>query len=147
MRQLEEIGVEAGGAGEFGVEGGCQQAAFAGSHGGAVGEARDQSRDADENPGERFLTFFGYPGDPEVFLEVVELAAEGVALDHEIAISMDGRGRCQDNNFVERPGTIKPKYLDLHSFGCLSDESYMGLRFRLLASRRFEVLSARQQDF
>jgi len=98
VRQLEEIGVEAGVAEEFGVEGGRQQAAFAGSHGGAVGEARDQSRDADENPGERFLTFFGYPGDPEVFLDAVELAAAGVAFDHETAISKDGRGRCQDNN-------------------------------------------------
>ena len=42
--------------------------------------------------------------------------------DHGIDISMDGRGRCQDNIFVERLWwTIKHPYLYLHSFGCGSD--------------------------
>ena len=37
--------------------------------------------------------------------------------DHQVAISMDGRGRCQDNIFVERLWwTIKYNYLYLHSF-------------------------------
>lgn len=37
--------------------------------------------------------------------------------DHGIAISMDGRGRCQDNIFVERLWwTIKHHYLYLHAF-------------------------------
>jgi putative transposase len=35
---------------------------------------------------------------------------------------MDGRGRCQDNIFVERLWwTIKHHYLYLHSFGCGSE--------------------------
>jgi putative transposase len=35
---------------------------------------------------------------------------------------MDGRGRCQDNIFVERLWwTIKHHYLYLHTFGCGSD--------------------------
>ncbi len=37
--------------------------------------------------------------------------------DHGVAISMDGRGRCQDNIFIERLWwTIKHHYLYLHSF-------------------------------
>ena len=37
--------------------------------------------------------------------------------DHDVAISMDGRGRCQDNIFIERLWwTIKHHYLYLHSF-------------------------------
>jgi len=37
--------------------------------------------------------------------------------DHGVAISMDGRGRCQDNIFVERLWwTIKHHYLYLHAF-------------------------------
>jgi len=37
--------------------------------------------------------------------------------DHHVTISMDGRGRCQDNIFVERLWwTIKHNYLYLHSF-------------------------------
>ena len=40
-----------------------------------------------------------------------------VLKDHGIGISMDGRGRCQDNIFVERLWwTIKHHYLYLHSF-------------------------------
>ena len=39
--------------------------------------------------------------------------------DNRIAISMDGRGRCQDNIFIERLWwTIKHQYLNLHSFDC-----------------------------
>jgi len=35
---------------------------------------------------------------------------------------MDGRGRCQDNIFVERLWwTLKHHYLYLHSFGCGSE--------------------------
>jgi putative transposase len=42
-----------------------------------------------------------------------------VLKDNQIAISMDGRGRCQDNIFVERLWwTIKHQYLYLHSFDC-----------------------------
>lgn len=37
--------------------------------------------------------------------------------DYDIAISMDGRGRCQDNIFIERLWwTLKHHYLYLHSF-------------------------------
>jgi len=37
--------------------------------------------------------------------------------DHGVNISMDGRGRCQDNIFIERLWwTIKYQYLYLHSF-------------------------------
>ena len=37
--------------------------------------------------------------------------------DHHVAISMDGRGRCQDNIFVERLWwTLKHQYIYLHSF-------------------------------
>jgi hypothetical protein len=40
-----------------------------------------------------------------------------VLKDNGIGISMDGRGRCQDNIFVERLWwTIKHHYLYLHSF-------------------------------
>ena len=37
--------------------------------------------------------------------------------DHQVAISMDDRGRCQDNIFVERLWwTVKYNYLYLHTF-------------------------------
>ena len=37
--------------------------------------------------------------------------------DHQVAISMDGRGRCQDNIFVERLWwTLKHQFIYLHSF-------------------------------
>jgi putative transposase len=37
--------------------------------------------------------------------------------DHQVAISMDGRGRCQDNIFIERLWwSIKHQYLYLRSF-------------------------------
>ena len=42
--------------------------------------------------------------------------------DHGVKISMDGRGRCQDNIFIERLWwTIKHHYLYLHSFDGGSD--------------------------
>ena len=41
----------------------------------------------------------------------------GILKEHGIRISMDGRGRCQDNIFVERFWwTIKHQYLYLHAF-------------------------------
>ena len=41
----------------------------------------------------------------------------GTLKDHGVNISMDGRGRCQDNIFIERLWwTIKYQYLYLHSF-------------------------------
>jgi putative transposase len=41
----------------------------------------------------------------------------GVLKEHDVEISMDGRGRCQDNIFIERLWwTIKYQYLYLHSF-------------------------------
>jgi putative transposase len=41
----------------------------------------------------------------------------GTLKDHDVKISMDGRGRCQDNIFIERLWwTIKYQYLYLHSF-------------------------------
>ena len=40
-----------------------------------------------------------------------------VLKDNQVAISMDGRGRCQDNIFVERLWwTLKHQYIYLHSF-------------------------------
>jgi len=41
----------------------------------------------------------------------------GALKEHQVKISMDGRGRCQDNIFIERLWwTIKYQYLYLHSF-------------------------------
>ncbi len=41
----------------------------------------------------------------------------GELKEHDVKISMDGRGRCQDNIFIERLWwTIKYQYLYLHSF-------------------------------
>ncbi|MCP3953930.1 MAG: IS3 family transposase, partial [Desulfobacterales bacterium] len=41
----------------------------------------------------------------------------GTLKEHDVKISMDGRGRCQDNIFIERLWwTIKYQYLYLHSF-------------------------------
>ena len=61
-------------------------------------------------------------GRPEIFntdqgSQFTSTAFTQVLKDHGIAISMDGRGRCQDNIFVERLWwTIKHHYLYLHSF-------------------------------
>jgi putative transposase len=61
-------------------------------------------------------------GKPEIFntdqgAQFTSIAFTQVLKDHDIAISMDGRGRCQDNIFVERLWwTIKHHYLYLHAF-------------------------------
>jgi putative transposase len=61
-------------------------------------------------------------GRPEIFntdqgSQFTSLAFTGVLQDHGIQISMDGRGRCQDNIFIERLWwTVKYHYLNLHSF-------------------------------
>lgn len=66
-------------------------------------------------------------GKPEIFNtdQGAQFTSKGftqILKDHGVAISMDGRGRCQDNIFVERLWwTIKHHYLYLHSFGCGSD--------------------------
>ena len=40
-----------------------------------------------------------------------------ILIDNKVAISMDGRGRCQDNIFIERLWwTLKHQYINLHSF-------------------------------
>jgi transposase InsO family protein len=61
-------------------------------------------------------------GIPEIFntdqgAQFTSIAFTQVLKDHGIAISMDGRGRCQDNIFVVRLWwTIKHHYLYLHAF-------------------------------
>ncbi len=61
-------------------------------------------------------------GKPEIFntdqgAQFTSTRFTQVLKDHGIGIRMDGRGRCQDNVFVERPWwTIKHHYLYLHSF-------------------------------
>ena len=66
-------------------------------------------------------------GKPEIFNtdQGAQFTSNGftqILKDHGVAISMDGRGRCQDNIFVERLWwTIKHHYLYLHTFGCGSD--------------------------
>ena len=61
-------------------------------------------------------------GRPEIFntdqgAQFTSTAFTQVLKDHGINISMDGRGRCQDNIFIERLWwTIKHHYLYLHSF-------------------------------
>ena len=46
----------------------------------------------------------------------------GTLKEHDVKISMDGRGRCQDNIFIERLWwTVKYQYLYLRSFGNGSD--------------------------
>ena len=45
-----------------------------------------------------------------------------VLKDHDVAISMDGRGRCQDNIFIERLWwSLKHQYIYLHAFESGSD--------------------------
>jgi len=66
-------------------------------------------------------------GQPEIFntdqgSQFTSTSFTQVLKDHGIGISMDGRGRCQDNIFVERLWwTIKHHYLYLHSFRCGSE--------------------------
>ncbi len=61
-------------------------------------------------------------GKPEIFntdqgAQFTSTAFTQVLKDHDIAISMDGRGRCQDNIFVERLWwTLKHHYIYLHAF-------------------------------
>jgi len=61
-------------------------------------------------------------GRPEIFntdqgAQFTSNAFTKVLEDNHVAISMDGRGRCQDNIFVERLWwTLKYQYIYLHSF-------------------------------
>jgi putative transposase len=61
-------------------------------------------------------------GPPEIFntdqgAQFTSNAFTQVLKDNQVAISMDGRGRCQDNIFVERLWwTLKHQYIYLHSF-------------------------------
>lgn len=61
-------------------------------------------------------------GAPEIFntdqgAQFTSNAFTKVLKDNHVAISMDGRGRCQDNIFVERLWwTLKHQYIYLHSF-------------------------------
>jgi putative transposase len=61
-------------------------------------------------------------GAPEIFntdqgAQFTSTAFTKVLKDNQVAISMDGRGRCQDNIFIERLWwTIKHQYLYLRSF-------------------------------
>jgi putative transposase len=61
-------------------------------------------------------------GAPDVFntdqgAQFTSNAFTTVLEGHHVAISMDGRGRCQDNIFVERLWwTLKHQYIYLHSF-------------------------------
>ena len=61
-------------------------------------------------------------GQPEIFntdqgSQFTSKDFSGTLKEHDIKISMDGRGRCQDNIFIERLWwTIKYQYLYLHSF-------------------------------
>jgi putative transposase len=69
----------------------------------------------------------GRYGAPEIFntdqgAQFTSEAFTGLLQSHGIAVSMDGRGRCQDNISIERLWwTLKHHYLYLHSFGCGSD--------------------------
>ena len=61
-------------------------------------------------------------GAPEIFntdqgAQFTSNAFTKVLKDNQVAISMDGRGRCQDNIFVERLWwTLKHQFIYLHSF-------------------------------
>jgi putative transposase len=61
-------------------------------------------------------------GAPEIFntdqgSQFTSNAFTQVLNDNQVAISMDGRGRCQDNIFIERLWwTLKYQYIYLHSF-------------------------------
>jgi putative transposase len=61
-------------------------------------------------------------GKPEIFntdqgSQFTSMAFTNILKSHDIKISMDGRGRCMDNIFVERLWwTVKYHYLHLHSF-------------------------------
>jgi putative transposase len=76
----------------------------------------------------------GRYGAPEIFntdqgAQFTSEAFTGLLQNHGVAISMDGRGRCQDNIFIERLWwTVKHHYVYLHSFGSGS-ELRDGLRY------------------
>jgi putative transposase len=71
-------------------------------------EALHEALDRYDAP-EIFNTDQGAQFTSNVFTQVLK--------DHQVAISMDGRGRCQDNIFIERLWwTIKYHYLYLRSF-------------------------------
>ena len=61
-------------------------------------------------------------GTPDIFntdqgAQFTSNAFTQVLKDNHVAISMDGRGRCQDNIFIERLWwTLKHQYIYLHSF-------------------------------
>jgi putative transposase len=61
-------------------------------------------------------------GTPEIFntdqgAQFTSTQFTDVLKSNKISISMDGRGRCQDNIFIERLWwTVKHQYLNLHSF-------------------------------
>ncbi len=61
-------------------------------------------------------------GRPEIFntdqgSQFTSQAFTGVLEAHDVKISMDGRGRCYDNIFIERLWrTVKYEYLHLHAF-------------------------------
>jgi putative transposase len=77
-------------------------------------------------------------GTPEIFntdqgAQFTSIAFTQILKDRSVAISMDGRGRCQDNIFVERLWwTLKHNYLYLHAF-----DSGTELRERLAGWVRF----------
>ncbi len=51
-----------------------------------------------------------------LFFQLISNAFTQVLKDNQVAISMDGQGRCQDNIFVERLWwTLKHQYIYLHS--------------------------------
>ena len=81
-------------------------------------------------------------GRPEIFntdqgSQFTSTAFTQVLKDHGIGISMDGRGRCQDNIFVERLWwTIKHHYLYLHSFHSGSELQHGLSRLDSLLQRR-----------
>ena len=69
----------------------------------------------------------GRYGAPEIFntdqgAQFTSEVFTGLLQNHGVAISMDGRGRCQDNIFIERLWwTLKHHYVYLHSFGSGSE--------------------------
>ena len=73
-------------------------------------------------------------GAPEIFntdqgAQFTSEAFTGLLEKNGIAVSMDGRGRCQDNIFIERLWwTLKYHYIYLHSFDTGS-ELHNGLRY------------------
>jgi len=83
-------------------------------------------------------------GRPEIFntdqgAQFTSKAFTGLLKRHNIAISMDGRRRMQDNIFIERLWwTLKHHYIYLHSFGTGSELRY-GLRdwFKFYNKERF----------